>query len=145
MPYADHTFEASATITAAAETIWPLLVDVAAWPEWDSGVLAARGTADRVGAKLSVTSSAAPDRAFPVTVAEIDAPRRLVLVGGAPFGLFRGVRTYTLTPAGATTLFRMHEIYSGPLLRAIWKSIPDLDPSFRQFADGLKARAEARG
>jgi hypothetical protein len=29
------------------------------------------------------------------------------------------------------------------MLRFIWKSIPDLGPSFQQFADGLKAAAEA--
>ena len=29
-----------------------------------------------------------------------------------------------------------------PLLGMIWKSIPDLGPSFQQFASGLKRRAE---
>jgi hypothetical protein len=37
----------------------------------------------------------------------------------------------------------MREEYSGPMLRAIWKSIPDLGPSFQQFADGLKNRVES--
>jgi hypothetical protein len=36
----------------------------------------------------------------------------------------------------------MREEYTGPLLPLIWRSMPDLGPSFRQFADGLKARAE---
>ena len=57
-------------------------------------------------------------------------------------GLFRGVRTYTLEPNGGGTSFRMREEYTGPLLGMIWRSIPDLGPSFKQFADGLKARAE---
>jgi len=39
----------------------------------------------------------------------------------------------------------MHEVYSGPLLGAIWKSIPDLDPSFEQFASSLKKQAETHG
>jgi uncharacterized protein YndB with AHSA1/START domain len=144
MPYADHTFDATSTINASPADIWPILIDVAAWPTWDSGVIAAKGTADRLGAKLSVTSSAAPKQAFAVKVTQYDPASKLVIVGGAPFGLFKGVRTFTLTPSAKGTVFGMHEIYSGPLLGAIWKSIPDLDPSFAQFAAGLKKQAEAR-
>lgn len=63
--------------------------------------------------------------------------------GGMALGLFKGVRTFTLTPRGdGATQFTMREEYSGPLLPVIWKSMPDLGPSFRQFAAGLKARAE---
>jgi hypothetical protein len=36
----------------------------------------------------------------------------------------------------------MREEYTGPLLALIWRSMPDLRPSFEQFAVGLKARAE---
>ena len=63
--------------------------------------------------------------------------------GGMPLGLFRGVRTYTLTPEDGGTRFRMREEYTGPLLPLIWRSMPDLAPSFEQFARGLKARTEA--
>ena len=145
MPYADHTFDASSTINASPDVIWPILIDVAGWPSWDSGVIKVTGQADRLGAKFSVTSSAAPKQAFAVKVSEFEPTSKLVVVGGAPLGLFKGVRTFTLTPSGKTTEFRMHEIYSGPLLGAIWKSIPDLDPSFVQFANGLKKQAEAHG
>ena len=37
----------------------------------------------------------------------------------------------------------MREESSGPLLPLIWRSMPDLGPSFDRFAAGLKARAEA--
>ena len=143
MPYADHTFDATSTIKASPASIWPILIDVAGWVSWDSGIIAATGAADHVGAKLSVTSSAAPKTAFAVKVTEYEPTSKLVIVGGAPLGLFKGVRTFTLTPSGKETVFTMHEVYSGPLLGAIWKSIPDLDPSFVQFANGLKKQAEA--
>jgi hypothetical protein len=39
----------------------------------------------------------------------------------------------------------MREEYTGPLVRLIWRSMPDLGPSFRQFADGLKQRVESGG
>ena len=56
-----------------------------------------------------------------------------------------GVRTFTLErDDGGPTRFRMREEYTGPLLPLIWRSLPDLGPSFEQFARGLKARAEER-
>ena len=60
-----------------------------------------------------------------------------------PLGLFKGVRTYTLTPEGNRTAFTMREEYTGPLLGMMWRSMPDLGPSFKQFVNGLKARVEA--
>ena len=36
----------------------------------------------------------------------------------------------------------MVELFSGPLLPLIGKTIPDLSESFEQFAQGLKKRAE---
>jgi hypothetical protein len=60
-----------------------------------------------------------------------------------PLGLFKGVRTFALVPDGnGSTRFTVREEYTGPLLRMIWRSMPDLGPSFSRFADGLKARAE---
>ena len=59
-----------------------------------------------------------------------------------PLGLFTGQRTYTLEGAGVGTTFTMREQYSGVMAGLIFKSIPDLGPSFQQFADGLKQRAE---
>ena len=59
-----------------------------------------------------------------------------------PLGLFKGVRTFTLAREGAATRFRMREEYTGPMLPLIWRSMPDLGPSFERFAGGLKARAE---
>ena len=70
----------------------------------------------------------------------------MVWSGGMPLGLFKGVRTYTLSPQGnGTTKFSMREEYTGPMLPMIWRSIPDLGPSFAQFANGLKQRAHTAG
>jgi hypothetical protein len=43
------------------------------------------------------------------------------------------------------TSFRVREEYTGPLLGLIWRSMPDLGPSFDRFARGLKLRAESGG
>ncbi len=75
-------------------------------------------------------------------VTRFEPGRAMTWSGGMPLGLFRGVRTFGLTPDGSATHFVMREEYSAPLLGLIWRSMPDLGPSFTQFARGLKARAE---
>jgi uncharacterized protein YndB with AHSA1/START domain len=135
-------YESTATIDAPPQVVWGVLRDASAWPTWDSGVTAVEGRIEE-GEKITIRSAASPGRAFPVRVTTADAPRRLVFSGGMPLGLFRGVRTYTLEPDGAGTVFRMREEYTGPLLGMIWRSMPDLQPSFAQFAAGLKQRVES--
>jgi hypothetical protein len=134
-------FESAAEIAAAPETVWAILADTGAWSEWDSGVARVDGR-PVAGEKLKLTTEDNPGKAWPLKVAEVQAPRRMVLTGGMPLGLFKGVRTYVLEPGGAGTRFRMREEFTGPLSPLIGRSIPDLQPSFDQFAAGLKARAE---
>jgi hypothetical protein len=136
-------YEASSTIAAAPEAIWAILTDGGAYADWDSGVQRVEGTI-APGEKLKVVSEANPGRAFPVKVTEFQPGRSMTWSGGMPLGLFKGVRTFALTPEdGGGTRFTMREEYSGPMLPLIWRSMPDLQPSFDKFAAGLKARAEA--
>ena len=136
------SYESTSQIAATPEAVWAVLIDAPGWPSWDSGVDGVDGTI-ALGAKITIRSKAAPGRAFPVKVTTFDAPRALVFTGGMPFGLFRGVRTYTLTPTAGGTLFHMREEYTGPMLGMISKSMPDLQPSFDQFAAGIAKRAES--
>ncbi len=46
---------------------------------------------------------------------------------------------------GVATVFHVREEYTGPLLPLIWRSMPDLGPSFDRFAKGLKWRVESDG
>ena len=140
-----RSYEPGADIRADADTVWGILSDAAGYPTWDSGVERVEGRIGP-GEKIKVVSEANPGRAFPVEVTEFSPGRSMTWSGGMPLGLFRGVRTFGLTPQdGGGTRFTMREEYSGPLLPLIWRTMPDLGPSFRQFAAGLKARAEAGG
>lgn len=120
-------YETSAQIEAGPEAVWAVLADGAAWPSWDSGVQAVDGEL-APGGTVTVRSSAAPGRAFPVTVTAFEAPRRMQFSGGMPAGLFRGRRDYTLEAASGGTRFVMREEYTGPLLPLIWRTMPDLQP-----------------
>jgi uncharacterized protein YndB with AHSA1/START domain len=136
-------FQASTTINAPAERVWALLTDGTAWPTWNTTIDRLEGTIAK-GEVVKVYAKLQPGRTFPVTVSELDPPRRMVWTGGMPFGLFKGQRTFTVTPSdeGAVT-FTMDEVFSGPLSALIGRSIPDMQPSFEEFAACLKAAAEA--
>ncbi len=135
-------YEATALIEAPPERVWAVLTDIAAWRGWDSGVSNVDGRL-ALGEKLTITVAANPGRAFPVKVLTLSEPDRIVFRGGMPLGLFTGERTYTLQREGTVTRFTMREQYTGPLAGMIFKSIPNLGPSFQQFADGLKQQAES--
>ena len=138
-------YEATSTIAASPQAVWAVLSDGASWPSWDSGVDAVEGRI-AMNETIKIRSQAAPGRAFPVKVTRFDPPAHLRFSGGMPLGLFRGVRTYEVSEeADGQVAFRMREEYSGPLLPLVWRSMPDLGPSFERFASGLKQRVESGG
>jgi hypothetical protein len=138
-------YEASSTIQASPDTIWRLLTDGPGYAQWDNGVVRVEGRI-APGETIKVVSEANPGRTFPVKVTRFEPARRMEWSGGMPLGLFKGVRTFTLSPRDdGSTAFHVREEYTGPLLGMMWRSMPDLGPSFDKFATGLKARAERTG
>jgi hypothetical protein len=137
-------YDATSTIEAAPATIWAILTDAPAYGQWDSGVIRVDGRI-APGERLKLVSEANPKRTFSLKVTDFRPGERMTWEGGTPLGLFRGVRTFTLSPQGGATRFTVREQYTGPLLPMIWRSMPDLGPSFQKFATGLKRRAEQAG
>jgi hypothetical protein len=135
-------YESSSHINASPDRVWSVLADGAGWADWESGVERVEGRIAE-SAKVKIFTEVSPGRAFPLKVVGFEPSRGMTFAGGMPMGLFRGVRRYTLRPVSdSITEFTMREEYTGPLLPLIWRSMPDLQPSFDQFANGLKARAE---
>ena len=65
--------------------------------------------------------------------------------GGLPFGVATIERTYSLDAQDdGGTVLTVREDHSGPLAGLLGRTTPDLNPSFRQFCAGLKARVRAR-
>jgi len=95
-----------------------------------------------LGGTVKAYTTLAPGRAFPVKVAEFEAPTRMVWRGGMPLGLFKGERTYALSPEGEGTVFHMQEEFSGLMLPLFNRSLPDMTEPFAKFAEGLKGRVE---
>jgi hypothetical protein len=142
--FAMKHYEASSVINASPQVIWAILTDAPGYARWDSGVERVEGRIAH-GEKIKVISEVNPGRAFPVKVSEFSPDRSMTWTGGMPGGLFKGVRTFTLIPQGSgTTRFTVREEYTGPLLPLIWRTMPDLGPSFDQFANGLKKQSESK-
>ena len=136
------SYAAKVTIQASAADVWKVLTDAPRWTEWNT-------TVDRIdgeiapGQKVTVHAKISPGRAFPVTVSELVAPRRMVWTGGMPLGLFKGVRSFQVEDRGEGSVeFAMHEVFSGLLSPLITRSMPDLQPSFDEFCGALKRRLE---
>jgi hypothetical protein len=128
-------------IAAPPDRVWAILSD-ARRLEDGFGITRIEGNLSP-GATIKVFSEVSPGRAFPVRVTTFTAPARMVWTGGMPLGLFKGVRTFSLTPLPRTgTRFTMEEVFSGPFSGLIGRSMPDLQPSFETFATALKRNAE---
>lgn len=137
-------FHAEIVIDAPKDAVWAILTDLTRWTEWNSTVLEIAGEA-REGTKVTLRAEAAPKRPFVLDVREVDTEGRMVWTSGMPLGLFRGTRTYLLhSMTHGATHFTMTENFEGLLSPLITRAIPDLSPSFEQFARDLKTAAETR-
>lgn len=136
------SYSATAVINATPEIVWQILTDAAGYPQWDPGIIRIEGSIVP-GGQLTIYSKIAPERAFKPKVTVFEPNRKMVWQSGMPLGLFKGARTFTLTPnAGGGTEFALREEFSGLLLPLIGGSIPDLTQTFQAFVAGLKAAAE---
>jgi hypothetical protein len=139
-----RSYEAAARIDASPDQVWALLVDVAGWRDWDSGVDRVEGRV-ALGERLTLYATMIRSRPFVVAVTEIRPREAMRWRGGLPLGLAVIERTYRLDEQDdGGTVLTVREDHTGPLAAVLGRTTPDLNPSFRQFCDGLKARAEGR-
>ncbi len=136
-------FATTTLIQATPQAVWDVLTDAASWTAWNPTVDRVDGTI-APGQKITVYARLSPGRAFPVKVSVFEPPLRMVWTGGMPLGLFKGERTYTLTPLAGGTQFAMRETFSGLMAPLITRSIPDMQPAFEAFAAALQQRCETK-
>jgi hypothetical protein len=129
-------------IHASPDRIWALLTDAPAFPRWNSTVTRIDGEiAEGHTVTLAVPYA---KRLFKLKVSQVAPGRSMVWSDGlAP--MFKGVRTFTLTPNGdGSTEFAMEERFSGLMLPMIKGSLPDFAPVFEAYAEDLKRAAEGQ-
>ena len=94
--------------------------------------------------KITIHAKIGPDRPFPVTVTSFEPASKMVWSNALPLGLFKGVRTSTLTPKGdGVTELTIREVFSGPLTPIFARMIPELAPDLETIGVCLKKTAEA--
>jgi hypothetical protein len=127
-------------IQAKAGIVWTLLTDAKGFPRWNSTVTGIDGQI-REGERIRLHVPGT-ERSFTPTVSGVVAPERMTWTGGlAP--LFKGVRTFALTPrSDESTDFTMNERFSGLMLPLVKGSLPDFGPVFERYASDLKREAE---
>lgn len=136
-------YEVRRHIAAPPAVVWAGLVDPDRLVAAGTGVTRIDGEI-APGSRFTIWSEAAPGRGFATRVTELAAPHRMVWEGGLPARLFRGVRTFALAAEDGGTAFHMREEFTGPLLPLVWRTMPDLQPSFEQFASALARSSEER-
>lgn len=135
-------YEVNRKIRASPAQVWAVLSNPEVLSEGGFGIVRIEGSI-AAGGRIKLWSEVDPKRAFALTVAVFEAPHRMEWHGGMPFGLFKGVRTFTITPVSGGCDFRMREEFSGLMSGIITRSMPDLQPGFDRFGDALKRHAEA--
>jgi hypothetical protein len=139
-----RSFEAATRIDAGPDQVWALLVDVGSWRDWNSGVDRVEGRV-ALGERLTLYATMIRSRPFSVTVTEIRPREVMRWRGGLPMGAAVIERTYRLdSQDDGGTVLTIREDHTGPLAVLLDRTTPDLNPSFRQFCEGIKARAEGR-
>ena len=97
------SYKVTRTINADQDTVWALLSDTSKWKGWNPTVVSIDGTIAE-GQKVRLVSTLNPTRTFNLSVTSVQAPREMVWSDGMPLGLFKGERTYRLTPRGEARL-----------------------------------------
>jgi uncharacterized protein YndB with AHSA1/START domain len=136
-------FSAGIDIAASPDAVWAALADTERWPSFDPYCERIDGQA-ALGDTITVFSTLAPGRAFPVKVTAFEPASRLEWTNSLPLGTLKSVRTHTITQQDSGSRFEVTEVVTGPMLRAIGASLPDLTEPFAAFCRGLKAHVEAR-
>ena len=120
------SFEARPTSTLAGPDLG-VLVDGARYPDWDSGVLSVEAESPRrddQGRLRRQSGAHLPGQGHRVRGEPLhDLEWRM------PLGLFKGVRTFTLTPNGRDTSSTFARNTPGHSVDDV-ASMPDLGPSF---------------
>jgi uncharacterized protein YndB with AHSA1/START domain len=139
-------YETTVAIDAPPEQVWAILTDAAGYKDWNPEIIDVDGRmalGERIVARVRLGDGAL--RRVPMRVTRFENSALMEWVGGLPFGLFVGRRTFTVTPRADGSEFRLHLTMSGPLSAMIVKSVGDRQPEVDSFSAALKRRAERRG
>lgn len=133
-------------IESSAERVWQLLIDFAAYPQWNPFIRRVTGEAE-AGERLEayIQPSGAKGMTFRPTVLAAEPNRELRWLGHFLIpGLFDGEHVFTIEPLGAGRVrFVQREIVKGLLVSLFMRLLEkNTRRGFEEMNRALKARAE---
>ena len=129
-------------IKATADKVWAIMTNAADFPRWNSTVKSIEGRIAS-GETIKLVAVISPTRTFNLNIIEFIPEKKMVWSDGN--AMFKGVRTYTVTPKpDGSTDFTMSEEYTGLMMPMIAGSLPDFIPTFEQYTSDLKKEAERK-
>lgn len=138
--------ETAIDIAADSRAVWRVLMDFAAYPEWNPFIRSIEGQAER-GQRLSVQIQPPGGRQmrFRPRVQVAQEQRAFSWLGHLLVpGLFDGHHEFRLQPVGSATRLHHHETFSGLLAPLVWNRMEaPTRTGFEAMNQALKARAEA--
>jgi hypothetical protein len=133
-------------IDATALAVWRLLVDFAAYPEWNPFIRRIDGE-PKVGAKLRVTIQP-PGRkpmTFRPTVVVAEPDHELRWLGRVLMpGIFDGEHAFIIEDKAGSCRLRQEESFRGLLVPAFSGMLADTERGFAALNAALKRRAEGK-
>ena len=141
-----RSIEARAEYDVQIETLWAVLTDTAAYPEWNPFIRRVDG-ALRVGERVRahIVAPGGPGMRLRPRVTAVQAPHRLAWLGHVLVrGLFDGAHEFELTalPGGRTGLVQ-RETFTGVLVRPLAGTLANTRLGFEQMHEALRARLSA--
>ena len=138
--------ETAIDIAAPPLVVWGVLVDFAAYPDWNPFIRRLQGEA-RVGARLEVTVQPPGSRAmtFKPTVLAAEPGRELRWLGRVLLpGLFDGEHSFRLDRTASGCRLHHGETFRGILVPLFEKMLDNTERGFTALNTALKQRAERR-
>jgi len=138
--------ETAIEIAASADHAWAVLIDFAAYPDWNPFIRRLQGEA-QMGARLAVTIEPPGGRAltFKPKVLAVQPGRELRWLGHfiVP-GLLDGEHSFRLEPTAAGCRLHQDETFRGLLVGLLSGALENTSRGFEAMNVALKQRAEQR-
>ncbi len=138
--------ETAIDIAAPPRAVWDVLVDFAAYPDWNPFIRRLQGEA-RVGARLEVTVQPPGGKpmTFKPTVLAADPARELRWLGRVLLpGLFDGEHGFRLEPTAGGCRLHHGETFTGLLVPLFGRMLDGTAQGFGALNQALKERVERR-
>jgi len=138
--------ETAIDIAAPPSAVWDVLVDFAAYPDWNPFIRRLQGEA-RVGARLEVTVQPPGGKpmTFKPTVLAAEPARELRWLGRVLMpGLFDGEHGFRLEATAGGCRLHHGETFGGILVPLFGKMLDDTERGFAALNAALKERVERR-